>query len=231
MKGRKIFGGLVPYGEMWRTGANANTKITFSDAINFNGTAVTPGTYALYTRPGKDQWEVVLYKNADNWGLPREWDDDMVAAKTMVKPTMLAESQESFTVAINHLKMDMAHLEIMWDKTKVAIPFTVPTKDKTMASIDRAMSGPSANDYYSAAAFYLEADEDMEKAHEWISKAVEMRPNAFWMQTRKSLIEEKMGNKKMAIESAKKAKEMAEQAGNKDYVKINNDNLKKWGAM
>ncbi|MGB3591303.1 MAG: DUF2911 domain-containing protein [Nonlabens sp.] len=231
MKGRKIFGNLVPYGKLWRTGANANTTVEFEDAINFNGTAVTPGTYSLFTKPGQDMWEVILYKTTDNWGTPREWNKDMIVASTKVKPQMTNRAQESFTIAINEVKMDKAHLQIMWDKTLVEVPFTVPTKEKTMSSIERAMAGPSANDYYSAASFYLEADEDMNKAHEWISKAVEANPDAFWMHTRKSLIEEKMGDKKAAVASAKKAMTIAKKAGNADYVKINNDNLKKWGAM
>jgi hypothetical protein len=230
MKGREIFGSLVPYDKMWRTGANENAKITFSDNVEFGGTDVKAGTYAVFTKPGKSQWEVILYSDTNNWGTPKKWDDSKVVAKATVKPMMLNMAQESFTMAINELKMDSAHLEIMWDKTLVAAPFSVPSSEKTMASIEKVMAGPAANDYYSAASFYLDAGMDMKKAHNWISKAVEMQPEAYWMQTKKSLIEEKMGDKKAAIDSAKTALNAAEKAGNADYVKINTDNLKKWGA-
>ncbi len=230
MKGREIFGGLVPYDKMWRTGANENAKITFSDNVEFGGTQVKAGTYAVYTKPGKSQWEIVLYSDTNNWGTPEKWEESKVVAKAMVKPMMLNMAQESFTMAINELKMDGAHLEIMWDKTLVAVPFSVPTSEKTMASIEKVMAGPAANDYYAAASFYLDADMNLRKAHEWISKAIELNPEAFWMHTKKSLIEEKMGYKPAAIASAKTALEIAQKRGNADYVKINTDNLKKWGA-
>jgi tetratricopeptide (TPR) repeat protein len=230
MKGRDIFGSLVPYDKMWRTGANENAKITFSDDVKFGETDVKAGTYAVYTKPGKSQWEIMLYSDTGNWGLPGNWDDSKVVAKAMAKPSMLNRSQESFTMAINEVTMDGAHLQMMWDKTLVAVPFTVPTAAKTLANIDKAMAGPGANDYYAAASFYVDANMDMKKAHDWISKAVDMRPEAFWMHTKKSLIEEKMGDKKAAIASAKKAMTIAKENDNADYVKINTDNLKKWGA-
>ena len=230
MKGRDIFGGLVPYGKLWRTGANENTMITFSDEVKFGGKNVEAGTYAIYTKPGKDQWEIMLYTDTNNWGNPAEWDPSKIAASVMAKTEKLNMPQESWTIAINELSMDGAHLQMMWDETLVRVPFTVPTQAKTMANIKRAMSGPSANDYYQAAAFYLEADQDMDQAHEWITKATEMNPKAFWIFTRKSLIEEKMGNKQAAIASAKKAVALAKERGNQDYVKINQDNLARWGA-
>ncbi|ARN77437.1 dihydrolipoamide dehydrogenase [Nonlabens spongiae] len=230
MKGRDIFGGLVPYGKLWRTGANENTLITFSDEVKFGGKNVEAGTYAIYTKPGKDQWEVMLYTDTNNWGNPAEWDASKVAASVMAKTEKLNMPQESWTIAINELSMGGAHLQMMWDETLVRVPFTVPTQAKTMANIKRAMSGPSANDYYQAAAFYLEADQDLNQAHEWITKATEMNPKAFWIFTRKSLIEEKMGNKQAAITSAKKALALAKERGNQDYVKINQDNLARWGA-
>ena len=230
MKGRDIFGGLVPYGKLWRTGANENTMITFSDEVKFGGKNVEAGTYAIYTKPGKDQWEIMLYTDTNNWGNPAEWDPSKIAASVMAKTEKLNMPQESWTIAINELSMDGAHLQMMWDETLVRVPFTVPTQAKTMANIKRAMSGPSANDYYQAAAFYLEADQDMDQAHEWITKATEMNPKAFWIFTRKSLIEEKMGNKQAAIASAKKALALAKERGNQDYVKINQDNLARWGA-
>ncbi len=231
MRGRAIFGELVPFDKLWRTGANGNSTITFSDDVMLAGTAVKAGTYAIFTKPGKKSWEVMLYSDYSNWGTPRDWDASKVVATATVPVQSLNMAQESWTITIGEIAMDKAHLQMMWDKTLVQVPFTVPTADKTQASIDKVMAGPGANDYYQAAAFYLEAGKDMKQAHSWISKAVELRPEAFWMFTRKSLIEEKMGDAKAAVKTAKKALEIAQKAGNADYVKINTDNLKRWGAM
>ncbi len=230
MRGRDIFGGLVPFDKVWRTGANANSTISFSDDVQFNGVNVPAGTYAVYTIPGKKEWEVMLYSATDNWGTPEKWNDAMVVASAKVEPVKLKNKVESWTMGINELEMDGAHLQMMWDDTMVAVPFSVPTAAKTQASIEQVMSGPSANDYYSAATFYLDTKQDLKKAHDWISMAVEMRPEAFWMYRKKSLIEAEMGKKSDAIASAKKSLELAQKAGNADYVKLNMDSLKEWGA-
>jgi len=230
MRDREIFGNLVPFDKMWRTGANANSKITFSDDVMVAGKELKAGTYAVYTKPGKKQWDVYFYSTTNNWGTPGEWEDSKVAATTRVNVDKLKNSQESFTMAINEVSMKGAHLQMMWDKTIVSVPFTVPTESKTQASIDKVMAGPGVNDYYQAASFYLDSGKNLNKAHEWISKAVELNPNAFWMHTKKSLIEEKLGKKEAAIASATKALELAKARPNADYVKINKDNLKKWGV-
>lgn len=228
---REIFGNLVPFDKLWRTGANANTIISFTDDIIFNGTNVKEGSYALYTKPGVTSWEVILYADTNNWGTPREWDDSKVMASTRVASQKSTNVIESFTIEVSHISMNAAHLQIKWDDTMVAIPFTVPTEEKTQASIDQIMAGPGANDYYQAASFYLDLNKDLEKAHGWIKKAVEMRPEAFWMVRKQSLIEAAMGDKKAAIKTAKKSLALSEKAGNADYVKMNKDSLREWGAM
>lgn len=230
MRDREIFGSLVPFDKIWRTGANSNTTIAFSDNVTIDGKELKAGKYAVFTTPGKDLWTVYFYTATDNWGTPSEWDDSKVAAMLNIPVSKLKNAQESFTIAINELTMNSAHLQIMWDKTMVAVPFTVPTETKTQASIDKIMAGPGANDYYAAASFYLDANKDLEKAHDWITKATDLNPKAFWMHTKKSLIEEKLGNKKAAIASATKALELAKARPNADYVKINMDNLAKWGV-
>jgi hypothetical protein len=232
MRGRDIFGELVPFGKLWRTGANANSTITFSDDVKFAGTAVKAGTYAVYTKPAKKKWTVMLYSDASNWGTPGTWDESKVVASVTVESAMLKNAVESWTMAINELSMEGAHLEMMWDKTMVAIPFSVPTAAKTLASIEKVMAGPEpeANDYYSAATFYLDANMNLKQAHEWISKAVDAMPEAFWMHRKKSLIESKIGDKAAAIASAITSMELAEKAGNMDYVKLNKDSLMEWGV-
>ena len=229
-RGRAIFGELVPFDKLWRTGANSNSMITFSDDVKFAGTDVKAGTYAVYTKPGKNEWIVMLYNDTSNWGNPRTWDENKVVASAKVETKKLKNEVESWTMAINEVSMEGAHLQMMWEETLVAVPFTVPTAAKTQASIDKVMAGPSADDYYSAATFYLDANKNLQQAHEWISEAVEARPEAYWMHRKKSLIEAKMGNKSAAIASAKISLTLAEEAKNMDYVKLNTDSLKEWGA-
>lgn len=229
-RGRAIFGELVPFDKLWRTGANSNSMITFSDDVKFAGTDVKAGTYAVYSKPGKNEWTVMLYNDTSNWGNPRTWDENKVVATATVETKKLKNEVESWTMAINEVTMEGAHLQMMWEETLVAVPFTVPTAAKTQASIDKVMAGPSADDYYSAATFYLDANKNLQQAHEWISEAVEARPEAYWMHRKKSLIEAKMGNKSAAIASAKISLTLAEEAKNMDYVKLNTDSLKEWGA-
>jgi hypothetical protein len=231
MRDREIFGNLVPYGEVWRTGANANTKITFSDDVQIGGKDLEKGTYALYTKPGKDKWEVMFYSDSDNWGNPQQWDDSKVALKTTANVTELPFPMETFTIFLDDLKNDGGVLNIVWANTAASVPFTVPTDSKTLASIEKVMNGPTANDYFTAATYYHDTKKDNKKALEWVNKAVEMQgDDAFWMLRRKSLIEADLGMKKEAIATAKRSLASAEKAKNADYVKMNKDSLKEWGA-
>ena len=230
MRDRAIFGSLVPFGELWRTGANENTKITFSDDVTVGGAKLAAGSYAIYSKPGNDQWEVIFYSNTDNWGTPQDWDENLVAATVMAKPVTTADKQQNFAIEINNLEMNGADLEIKWDQTMVSVPLEVPTDEKTLQSINRIMSGPSAGDYYSAATFYMESGKDMNQAYDWINKAVEKNPNAYWMWRSKSLMEAQMGNKDKAIASAKRSMELAAAAPNPDYVRLNRISLEEWGV-
>lgn len=231
MRDREIFGNLVPYGEVWRTGANANTKITFSDDVQIGGETLKKGSYALYTKPGKDSWEVMFYSDTNNWGNPQEWDDSKVALNTTAEVTELPFPMETFTIFIDDLKSDGGVLNIVWANTVASVPFTVPTDEKTMASIEKVMNGPNANDYFAAGSYYHDAKKDNKKALEWVNKAIEMQEeDVFWMYRKKSLIEADLGMKKEAIASAKRSLAAAEKAKNADYVKMNKDSLKEWGA-
>lgn len=231
MKGRKIFGDLVPYNELWRTGANANTTITFSDDVTIDGQTLKAGSYAIFAKPGESSWEVVFYTDTSNWGIPGEWDESKVAARTTVEVSNMEMDVETFTITIDDLTNNSAVLGFLWEKTYAGVKFDVPTAEKAVKSIETVMNGPSANDYYAAASYYYEEGKDLNKAKEWIDKAVSMNDKAFWMTRRQSLIYAKMGNKKGAIEAAKKSLAVAEAAGNADYVKMNKDSLKEWGGM
>ena len=231
MRGRTIFGDLVPYDKLWRTGANKNSMVTFSDDVIIAGQKVTAGAYAVFTKPGLSSWEVIFYSDTNNWGTPEKWDDSKVAAKTNVQVYNMPMEVETFTMSIDALNNNGATLGILWEKAYVGVVFEVPTSEKAVKSIENVMNGPSANDYFAAASYYHEEGKDLSKAKEWIDKAVSMNDKAYWMTRRQSLIYAKMGDTKGAIAAAKKSMAVAEAAGNADYVKMNKDSLKEWGAL
>jgi hypothetical protein len=229
MKGRTIFGDLVPFGKLWRTGANANTTISFSEDVVIDGKTLKKGKYALYTTPKADNWEIVFYSDTDNWGTPEEWNDSKVALRANARPETLNRNVESFTIGINNLDNNFGNLELSWEKTLVALKFEVPTQKTAMASIEKALSGPTANDYFSSAQFYYNSNGDLAKALEYVNKALDLnKDKPFWMNRQKSLIQAKLGDKKGAIESAKLSLAAATAAKNNDYVKMNNESIAEW---
>ncbi|WP_431158181.1 DUF2911 domain-containing protein [Winogradskyella poriferorum] len=232
MKGRKIFGDLVPYGKLWRTGANKNSMITFSDDVVVDGTTLKAGSYAIFVTPNESSWDVIFYSDTNNWGTPRNWDDSKVAAKTTVETYAMPMNVETWTISIDDLTNSSAQIGFIWENVYAGVKFEVPTDSKVSASIEKTMAGPAAGDYYSAAVYNLTEGKDLEQAKAWMDKAMSMidKPG-FWQLRQQSLLYAKLGDKKMAIETAKKSLAGAEEAGNADYVKMNKDSLKEWGAM
>jgi hypothetical protein len=231
-KGRPVFGDLVPFGKLWRTGANQNSMITFSEDVVIKGTTLKKGKYAIFTTPKADMWEIIFYTDTDNWGTPENWDENKVAFKTNVDPIALGNNVETFTLAINNLTNDSATLDISWEKTMASIKFEVPTQKAAMASINKVLAGPAAGDYFSSAQYLFQSEGDLNKALEYVNKAVSMAKTGedvpFWHLRLKSLIQAKMGNKSGAIETARLSLAGAEKANNGDYVKMNNDSIKEW---
>jgi hypothetical protein len=231
-KGRTIFGDLVPFGKLWRTGANANTTVSFSEDVVINGATLKKGKYALYTTPKAEVWEVVFYSDTDNWGTPEEWNEKSVALRTTATPVTLGNSVESFTLSVNNLTNDSASLDIAWEKTLVSVKFQVPTQKTAMASIEKTLAGPSAGDYFSAAQYYFQSNGDLNKALEYVNKALSMVKAGddvpYWQLRLKSLVQAKLGDKKGAIDTAKLSLAAAEKGKNEDYVKMNNDSIKEW---
>lgn len=228
-KGRDVFNNLVPYGKLWRTGANENTTISFSDDVVIDGKTLPKGKYALFTTPKADNWEIIFYTALDNWGNPETWDETKVALKTNVKSEHIDRFVESFTIGINNLDNNFAHLELSWEKTIVAIKFEVPTAKMAMASIDKVLAGPGSGDYFSSAQYLLQSNGDLTKALTYVNKALEMnKDKPFWYNRLKSLIQAKQGDKKGAIETAKISLASAEAAKNQDYVKMNKDSIAEW---
>jgi len=231
MRGRTIFGDLVPYGKVWRTGANKRTSFSTSTDITVQGKQLKEGTYALFTIPNADSWEVIFYTDAEGNGAPRELDESKVALRVEAKPENTGYDMENFTIAFADLADgSTGTMYLMWEKTRVGLKIGTPAKEMAMKSIEEVMAGPepTANDYFSAAGFYHKNGMDMDKALEWSSKAAEMNPNAYWMSRQKSLIQADMGDKKGAIETAKASLAAAEKAGNMDYVKMNKESIAEW---
>lgn len=229
MRGRTIMGDLVPYGSLWRTGANKNTTLSFSDPVTVGGQALAAGTYALFTRPGKSLWEVFFYTETENWGTPQEWQSKSVAAVIEVPAQSLAEPEESFTISINELTNTGANIHLSWENTRVTLPLEVPTDEKTMASIKETMKGtPKAGDLYQAAVYYRESGRDLQTAKKWIGKAIEMDPGKYWMYRQQALILADLNEKEAAIKAAQSSLELAEKAGNQDYVRLNTKAIEEW---
>jgi hypothetical protein len=231
-KGRVVFGNLVPFGELWRTGANANTTISFSEDVVIGGATLKKGKYALFSKPKADSWEVIFYSDTDSWGNPEKWDDAKVAVKTTVKTEPLNRMVESFTISVNNLDNNFAHLELSWEKTLVAIKFEVPTQKAAMASIEKTLNGPAAGDYFSSAQYFFQSNGDLNKALDYVNKAIGMTKAGadvpFWYLRLKSLVQAKLNDKKGAVETAKLSLAGAEKAKNNDYVKMNNDSITEW---
>lgn len=231
MRDRTIFGDLVPYGAMWRTGANKNTTITFSTPVTIGGKELKAGTYAIFTTPNKESWAVYFYSDSENWGTPQNWDDSKVAAMVKVPVQEMPMQVETFTITLDDLSNDGAHIGILWSNAYVAVPFTVPADETVMASITSTLAGPTAGDYYAAAVYMASTDKDIKQAKEYMDKAMAMTPKpAYWQLRQQSLILAKSGDTKGAIEAAKKSLAGATEAKNMDYVKMNKDSLKEWGA-
>lgn len=228
-RARVVFGDLVPFGQVWRAGANQNTTISFSDDVIVNGVTLKKGKYALYITPKADQWTIFFYSETNNWGNPEKWDDAKVALKVDVKTELLNRHVETFTIGVSETKMDSANLEFSWEKTLVALKFEVPTQKTANASIDKVLSGPAAGDYFSAAQFYFNSNGDLNKALTYVNKAYEMnKKKPYWYTRLKSQIQAKLGDKKGAIETAKISLAAAEIANNQDYVKMNQDSIAEW---
>lgn len=227
-RGRTVFGDVVPFGELWRLGANENTKITSSDNLIFGKDTLKAGTYAIFTKPSKDNWEIFFYTETTNWGTPDTWDDKKVALKLNAPVVAINDVVENLTIGFDNLQNASATIQISWDKTRINIPFTLNTKEKVLASVKKTMDGPTANDFHQAANYYFSEKMDLKKALEWETKAVELRPEAYWMSRLKAQIQAELGDYKGAIETAKLSILAAEKDNDQNYVKMNKASIEEW---
>lgn len=229
-KGRTIFGDLVPYGKLWRTGANSATRITFSDDVKIAGKDLPAGSYALFTIPGEDEWTIIFNKNHNQSGTGN-YKESEDAIRVTIKPIIIPATIETLLINLENLKPESAIIEILWESTVVQIPLEVSVDERIMASIDKAMK-ISPNTYYSAAIYYRDSGKDLNQALEWMNKAVKIHEaegrNAFWVYRQKSLLEAEMKKYSDAVATAKVSLEKAKEAGNDDYVKMNTESIAEW---
>ena len=216
---RDIFGSLVPYGEVWRTGANNVSTITFEGAVTIAGTQVEAGTYGLLTIPSKDTWTIILSKNSEQWGA-YTYSQDEDRLRFDVKPDRLSKPVETFTISFSDVQPQSARVNIAWDRTQVSFDLTVDQDAEIMASIDEAMKG-DRKPYFQAAQYYYNNGKDIQKALEWANEADKSPNPAPYVKYWKALIQLKAGDKQGAIETATQGVEIAKQQNNEEYVKLN----------
>ena len=227
VKGRDIFGGIVPYGQVWRTGANAATKITFNTAVKMNGTEIPAGTYALFTIPGEDEWTIIISTNVKQ--SPLQYDEKGDVARFKATPVHLAEQVETFTIEFNRIRDESAVLNLVWDHTVVPMKLEFELTDKLVSQIEAAMASPDKKSdgfYFQAATFYYNHDLDLKKALDWVNAGLADKPGiAFELLHLKAQILAKQGDKAGAIAAAKESSELSIKAegANNSFVKMNQD--------
>lgn len=219
IKGRTVYGDLVPFGKTWRTGANASTKITFGEDVKIEGSDLKAGTYAMYSVPNKDSWEIMFYKDLTLGGNVADYKVENEVLRVKVKPTAIASNVENFTINFADIKPNSMNVELLWEKTRVAFNVTANIDEKIMKNIENTVVKDS-RPYFQAANYYYENDKDMKQALAWADKAAEQNPKAYWVMALKGKIQLKLKDAKGATETAGKVIELAKADQNDDYVKI-----------
>lgn len=219
MKGRKIFGDLVPFGKVWRTGANNATTISFGEEVMIGGKKIPAGKYGLVTIPEKNNWTIIITKQLDVTS-PAAYKEDQDVVRVEAKAASLDAPVETFTMQFADVKSNSANLNIMWDRTRVSLPISVDVETKVMAQIDQMMNKDN-RPYFAAAMYYMDNGKDLNQALTWFDKAVEIQPNAFWIHHQRANALAKLGKKEEARAAANKSKDLAKTAKNDDYVALN----------
>jgi len=222
--GREIFGGLVPFGKLWRTGANAVTKIKFSHAVTLGGKEIPAGEYALFTIPTANEWTIIVSKDAKVQSAA-DYKQENDVARITATPESLPMTIETFTIALNDVKGASATLDFLWDKTRVPVKLTTDDVEQVSKQLEAVVSAKTSLDprtAYQAAAFYYDNNKDMNQAAKWIDQALEKNPDAYFMHYKKAQIQAKLGNKKEATASAQKAIDILKKDKAPDQSAINN---------
>ena len=223
-KGRVVFGDVVPFGSIWRTGANSSSKITFGEDVKMEGKNVAAGTYAVYTIPNKDSWEVMLYKDLTLGGDVSNYKVENEVARVKVAPVAMPLKTETFTINFAEITPTSVKLEMIWESTKVAINLSSEIDEKVMKNIEAALSPADKRPYYAAASYYYDNNKDMKQALEWVTKATEINPKAYWVFHLKAKIQLKLKDIDGAIKTAEQSIVLAREDKDDAYVK-NNEKL------
>lgn len=233
VRGRKIFGDLVPYGRIWRVGANESTKITFGNDVIINGSTLQKGTYALYAFPEADSWEVVFHKNTAHWGDGREdYNPAEDALRVQVAPVTSADFQENFFIGFDSIGHNSAQMVWHWAHTQVRVPIQVDTRGIMEEEIGRQLKeNPSAQTYYEAARYYQEEGVKLKIALSYLDKAIEVGGDTYYFHRVKSLVEAALGDYGAAVISAQKSLKLARQEGKDEFVRMNEKNIRLWKAI
>jgi len=219
IKGRKMYTDLAPAGQVWRTGANGATTLNFSDEVMIGGTKVAPGKYGLLSIPGKETWTLILTKQLDVTS-PAAYKMESDVVRVNLKPMTTDMPMETFTMQFANVKPASMDLHLMWDEVAVSLPITADVDSKLMGQIDAAMNKDN-KPYFASAMYYLENGKDLNKALSWFDKAVEQNPKAFWIHHQRANALAKLGKKAEAKTAATKSIELAKEAKNDDYVRMN----------
>lgn len=222
LRGRKIFGDIVPFGKLWRAGANAPTKVTFGEDVKIMGKSLKAGSYQLMINPTERSWEIIFNKGTD--GVFNYHPEENVL--TVAVPTAtLQYPVESLAYQFELVAANKMFIQISWEKTFVSIPVETEIDAKIAASIEQVMSADT-KPYFESASYYFETGRDLNKALEWATKATASNPSAFWVFHLKAKIQAKMGDKAGAKATALKSIELAKAAKNDDYVALNEKLIK-----
>lgn len=229
-RGRQIFDGLVPYGRIWRVGANESTKFNVNREIEVLGNTLLPGTYALYAFPEEFSWEVVFHKNTSHWGDGRNgYDPSEDAFRVQIKPEENTEWQENFLISFDSISHNGALMQWKWGKTSISIPIVVNTQNEMILAIEKSLeSESSAQTYYEAARYLQEEGIDSAKALQYLEKAIAIGGDTYYFYRVKSLVEAAMKNYQGAIKSAQRSLVLAQAEGKDEFVRYNQENIAKW---
>ena len=232
MRGREVFGNLVPFGKVWRTGADNSTKISFDTDVIISGKTIQSGTYSIFSIPNKESWEIIFYSDVELWGVPRDWSENKIVFSSMfdVKKLKKSNTVETFTISFNDLTNNDVNMSISWENTSVDIKIEVPTRSMVESDINKVLSdNPKSSDYYAAAVFYRQENINLDKALEWMNKAIEMNESPrFWQYRQQSLIMAANDKFADAVDAAKKSLNLAIEADNQDYIKMNRESIAEW---
>ena len=223
VKGRKIFGGLVPYNEVWRTGANSATLLHFSDDVKIEGNTLSAGEYGLFTIPGQTEWTIILNKDSKQWGA-YEYKKENDVLRIKVKPEKLPSKKETFTIAFDDVMPTSLKLTLAWENVSVPVKITTEVDEKVMANIEEAMKGEK-KPYFQAAYYYFENGKDLKKALEWATLADAASPKAPWVKLLKAKIQLKTGDKKGAAATAQEGVRVATEIKNPEYIRLHSNLL------